>query len=383
MAELIPRQSSRSRTRNVFTRAEADGQLAVLGLYWDRAAAVIICEPSQYALQTKGDRVSRHLGEKHEVSREARAGLTAFIKQLGLPDPNKLDLRPDGLAPHPHLAIQAGASCKWCDYRSTSLELVNRHFSKMHRGRSECQKWLGDYVRGGLKLQSWTQNGTRGYWIVDGGDDLANQMADASPRRRRKVAAVHQEEEHRLTHLADYRSTTDTGIDDPALCSNWLRRTGWLKTYHGVDRRFALRHREPPARDGQALHLGSFEGRELFSHADDERCLGPVCRALGSFMGRCEDTAQHTEHSIRCWLRSQIPDRPYKAPFELPAYQSTRTKYLGCMKASVYFALRASRLDEAICIKFLSLRLSARQRKAIDSLWDVARLKTGMRIVIL
>ena len=362
-----------------FTRAEAETQLAALGLYWDREAAVIICISCQYALQPKGDRVSRHLGEKHGVSLKARVGLNAFVQHLALPDPNQLDLHADGAAPHPHLAVQAGAGCKQCDYRSTSLELVKRHVSKMHRSTSKCQNWLADCVRGGLQLQSWTQNGARGYWILDGGEDFTNAMADASPRRQRKVADMHQEEEHRLADLVQHCSTTDVGIDDLAFRSNWMRRTGWQTTYHGVDRRLALQLREPPAADGQALYLGSFGGRELYSHADDERCLVLVRRALESFIDRCEDTVRHTDHSIRCWLRSQIPGQPYKAPFELPAHHSTRTKYRGYMKGSIYFVLRVLRLEEATCNELLRLKLSVRQRRAIAVLWNAARSKTDIQ----
>ena len=362
-----------------FTRADAGTQLATIGLYWDREAAVIICTSCQYALQPKGDRVSRHLGEKHGVSLKARVGLNAFVQDLALPDPNQLDLRADGVARHPHLTVQAGAGCIKCDYRSTSLELVKRHISKMHRSTSQCQNWRADCVRGGLHLQSWTQNGARGYWIVDGGEDFTHAMADTSPRRLRKVAAMHHEEEHRLADLVHHCSSTDVGIDDPTFRSNWMRRTGWQTTYYGVDRRFALQLRQPPAADGEALYLGSFGGMEMYSHADDERCLVLVRRALESFIDRCEDTVRHTDHSIRCWLRSQISGQPYKAPFELPARQSTRTKYRGYMKGTIYFMLRASRLDEATCNELLRLRLSARQRRAITVLWDAARSKTDMQ----
>lgn len=101
----IMNQSPYHQTRSAFTRAEGESQLAANGLYWDRKAAVIICTICRYALQTRGERVSRHLGEKHGVSAQARAGLTAFLAELVLPDPNHLDLLPDWTIPHHHLAV--------------------------------------------------------------------------------------------------------------------------------------------------------------------------------------------------------------------------------------------------------------------------------------
>lgn len=44
---------------------------------------------------------------------------------------------------------------------------------------------------------------------------------------------------------------------------------------------------------------------------------------LGRVLDRCADTVKHTDVSIRCWLRSQYVDRPYKAPFELVGRDST------------------------------------------------------------
>lgn len=117
---------------------------------------VIICTSCQYALQTRGERVSRHLGEKHGVPVQARAGLTAFLAELVLPDPNHVDLLPDWTAPHPHLAVQTGASCKRCHFRSTSIELVKRHVSKSHRRASKHKDWSREYIHCGAQLQSWT-----------------------------------------------------------------------------------------------------------------------------------------------------------------------------------------------------------------------------------
>jgi predicted Fe-S protein YdhL (DUF1289 family) len=183
---------------------------------------------------------------------------------------------------------------------------------------------------------------------------------------------MRREEEDRLNEGFHERSTTDVGTDNPALYSNWMRRTGWLVTYRDVDRRMAVQLRGPTVTDGRALYLGSFKAREFHSPAEDERCLALIQEALNHFVDRCEDTVRHTDHSVRCWLRSQIPGRPYKAPFEVPAQRSTTTRYRAYMRAAIFFCLRASRLDELDRLELLRMRFSARQRRAVAILWDAA-----------
>ena len=149
--------------------------------------------------------MSKHLWEKHQIPTEAREGLNPFVKSLRLPNPNKLELRRDGSAPHPHLAIKSGAACKQCDYRSTSLDLMRRHMSKTHGRKSNRKNWLGDEIRENLQLQSWTQKGSRGYWIVGSGGHAAITAAlpssECSPRRQRRVGGLREEEQQRIDEV--------------------------------------------------------------------------------------------------------------------------------------------------------------------------------------
>jgi phosphohistidine phosphatase SixA len=48
------------------------------------------------------------------------------------------------------------------------------------------------------------------------------------------------EEVRHLDRQDHQRNATDTGIEDLAATSNWMRRTGWAETYKGVDRRLLL-----------------------------------------------------------------------------------------------------------------------------------------------
>jgi hypothetical protein len=143
---------------------ELHQRLTSLGLVLDTQEKVIICTTCQYALKPS-DAVSKHLGDRHDISTKARHGLSAFVKQLQLPDPSRLEPRPDGCAPHPNLATKSGVACGQCDYRSTSLDLAQRQLAKTHGEKGGRKTWLRDHIRNDLLPQNWTQNGSA-YWIV-------------------------------------------------------------------------------------------------------------------------------------------------------------------------------------------------------------------------
>lgn len=46
---------------------------------------------------------------------------------------------------------------------------------------------------------------------------------------------------------------------------------------------------------------------------ENESKLSNLGKAADHFFDRCEDTARNTDHSIRCWSRSHVQGRPYKA----------------------------------------------------------------------
>ena len=142
---LFPRMSA-SQSWNALSRAEVNSELAQIGLYYNRPEPAIICTLCQYALQPASDAVSKHLGERHKISKKARRGLKSFIKSLHLPDPNRLSNRDDYSTPHPHLLIKQGAACKQCDFRSTSLLVVQRHRSKEHGYQSDGKNWLAEGI---------------------------------------------------------------------------------------------------------------------------------------------------------------------------------------------------------------------------------------------
>jgi hypothetical protein len=131
-----------SRACNVLPELDVDSKFLALGLYWDRDVGATICITCKYALQTKGERVSRHLGDKHDIPPTVRKELSAFMKYLSLPNPNQIAPRADYSPSHPHLAVYSGGACKHCIYRSTSLELVRRRLSNTHRCKSDQKHWV-------------------------------------------------------------------------------------------------------------------------------------------------------------------------------------------------------------------------------------------------
>lgn len=151
----------------------------------------------------------------------------------------------------------------------------------------------------------------------------------------------------------------------------------WADTFAGVDRRLLQSLSQSPAWDGQRIELGHYGANLLHSSADDERRLSGIGRAVDHFFDRCEDTARHTDQSVRCWLRSHIPKRPYKAPFELPGRRTTTIKYRSLWRCFLYFVIRLYRLDSAACDAIFRRRLSEKRKQAIGLLWTATHPETS------
>ena len=353
-----------------FTETEQDHKLQSLGLLLDRTDRVILCTLCKYALKPGSRTVSKHLGESHHVPASARKGLDAFIQSLRLLDPEQLRPRADGGVPHPHLAIHTGCACSVCKYKTTSLELMGRHVSKMHDPGKKGKKWIRDLIRTGLNLQSWTQNGSgQGFWIVASNEQATVVPAwNCSPGRIRTLDALHRQERERIARDDGAHSATDVEDKDLALISNWMRRTRWAETYKGLDRKVLWGLTVPPSSMGQRLIIGHDGAAEVVSSAEDERKLGIIGRAVSRFLNRCEQTARHTDHSIRCWLRSQIPGQPNKAAFQLPSRQATIQRYNLLWTRLIIFCVRLYRLEQTAG-RSLGISLSVEQRRIISSIW--------------
>ena len=319
--------------------------------------------------------MSLHVGEKHGYSSEKRQGLSTFVRTLALPDPNTLAARPDWSRPHQYLSILAGAICLICEFRTTSTDLLQRHVAKKHGQKAVYgdDNRLPDRTCSSVSLQSWSQQGKRQLWIVVRNDvDLEQttrpKAAHFSPQRLQRLSEIHDAERARVAR----RNHAASGVicDDPILASNWMRRTGWAKTFHGIDRSVLLRLVQSPQTTNQyGLFVCQNDAKAVYIHAIDEERLAVLGTAIDAFLDRCEDTVSHTDHSIRCWLRSHDPKRTYKAPFELPARKSTQQRYHHFWKRLIYFCVRVHLLDPEIRDDVLRLPYSKNQEHAARKFW--------------
>jgi hypothetical protein len=161
MASVHKERRSRQPKWSSLSEDEVSRKMAVLGLHIDRPEPAIICTACQYTLSPSGEAVTKHLWEKHQIVPDLREGLTAWVRLLRLPDPNKLSLRDEGSPAHPHLSIRSGTACKHCDFKTAGLTLLVRHIPKAGKGFRGGNKWTRDCIQEHVSLQSWTQNGAR------------------------------------------------------------------------------------------------------------------------------------------------------------------------------------------------------------------------------
>jgi hypothetical protein len=77
------------------------------------------------------------------------------------------------------------------------------------------------------------------------------------------VAVLHDEERRRLSNKANEFSVIDIGLDDPAVLTSWMRRTGWVELFDGVNRSLLYQLRISSAVDGFSLSLGYYSTQSL------------------------------------------------------------------------------------------------------------------------
>jgi hypothetical protein len=116
---------------------------------------------------------------------------------------------------------------------------------------------------------------------------------------------LHHNERERITGRGAVVATADMSSVDMALNTNWMRRTSWAKTFAGANRKLLVELARPSCVARGGLYLGTYSDRKLYSSKKDERRLALMIDALDRVFDQCEDTVEHTDVSIRCWLRGQ------------------------------------------------------------------------------
>jgi hypothetical protein len=194
-----------------------------------------------------------------------------------------------------------------------------------------------------LSLQSWSENGATGFWIIQSPDGMSKLDATSISRRQR-LEQLHNLE-HRALSVQHANTSSDVGGSDMTLVNNWMHRTGWNELFASSDRAILIKLSGTPSHtmDGDLL-VGKHESRELRSPAADEMRLRRIAVGIHIALESCRDTVRHTDISIRCWFRSQTPDRPYKAPFMLTGRSSSERTYERLICRCICFCIRLWRL---------------------------------------
>ena len=402
MATISSSSSLPSSSLSVIAISE---KLSYFNLYLNQPERALICLLCGYALQTRGQQASRHVGDKHGIPRSERKGLTALIQSLALEDPNLLPSREDWSVPHNLLLVSSGYACKSCDFRTTSVDLVQRHFSQDHgwKGSRKRDGWQQDHVHM-VDLQSWSQNGRRKFWIVQQDIQTSDPVkarvshvqktsvllrkADDVAKRRRAnrpasqpawLTEIHEEEQK---WAGQQPFDVSPSSIDPSFRTNWMRRTGWDKMLEGSRRDILICLTRLPCQAGSALILGlssDESGTQIYSSSQDEQRLSYLMTAVDRLFDRCEDTVRHTDYSLRFWLRSHEIHRPYKVPFELVSRPATVRTYRRLMKRLLCFVIRLWRIPPHTQLLLFKRSLTLLQSKVISQLWgDPIWVKLGL-----
>jgi hypothetical protein len=302
-------------------------------------------------------------------------GLNALVQSLNLDDPTHLTPRIDGSDCHPHLALQKGAACRHCKFRSTSIELLSRHLKKLHQQeirRTSISKgsWQRDHISTQLTFQSWVANDIHNAWQVNvsnedsirGGITLAPLQAPADHMQRHAEELRAKEKQH-LDHQLQTIQRSRYRVPEPAMMTNWIRRTGWEEMLRNARRDFLITLAELPAPRENSYILTIHNGEPIVSSREDKRQLVNIMAAINRLFDRCNNTVRHTDNSLRRWIRGRFPDLPYKAPFELVTTSSSEQKYRRQIKRCVCFWLRFWKLPSAIVRWKPNLRHGGRPRK--------------------
>jgi hypothetical protein len=200
-----------------------------------------------------------------------------------------------------------------------------RHLKSVH-GYDTRQLQLTDHIEDGLAFQSWMLGDIHSSWVVclDGlqadkkiGLSIAPAVAATEAACLFTEKLYTKERKYLLENESRVRQEPDSITLNPALMANWMRRTGWEKTFHNADRGLVVALSALPFIKGGRFVYDGGSGITISPAPNDEQRLVLIIAALDRLFDRCADTVRHTDVSMCRWLRGRYPHRPYKAPFEL------------------------------------------------------------------
>jgi hypothetical protein len=150
-----------------------------------------------------------------------------------------------------------------------------------------------------------------------------------------------------------------------------MYRTGWNELFAGSDCAILIKLSGTPSHTMDSdLLVGKHEGRELRSPAADQMRPRRIAVGIHIALESCRDTVRHTDISIRCWLRSQTPDRPYKAPFVLTGRSSSERTYERLICRCICFCIRLWRLKASNSRVPIRKEMTQEQCRALEQIWS-------------
>ncbi|KAI8411136.1 hypothetical protein FOFC_07730 [Fusarium oxysporum] len=156
-----------------------------------------------------------------------------------------------------------------------------------------------------------------------------------------------------------------------AMLTNWMRRTGWERIFERADCPILISLSALPKTIPLETvnYLGMHKRQRLSISATDESRISSIVAALDRLLDQCGETVRFTDVSVRRWLRGRLPDRPYKAPFELVSQAKSERVYRNEFKRCISFWLRVWRLPPTVSRSILGRSLSKPQQMMLKELW--------------
>ncbi|KAH7184444.1 hypothetical protein DER44DRAFT_682102 [Fusarium oxysporum] len=234
-------------------------------------------------------------------------------------------------------------------------------------------------------LQAWTKSPSGGrYWIVEyggsttrpvGGKEVYDHLEDIFERGRGRQKGFSGGD--LANGAGTTRSSQTTTFTD---LRPWLERTGWERTFGGIDRELLTNlttapspvtsHRGLILKESSNRSSDAYSDEWMISSADDERKITALLAAVDMLMDRCEQTARTTSRSLLCWLRSVRPHGCYAKPFTFVGKAASRRKYIRFLKRFVALVFRAYHLPADIRQRRAGIRFKKSQLRLISALWN-------------
>jgi Orsellinic acid/F9775 biosynthesis cluster protein D len=316
--------------------------------------SVLICIGNTCYCAVSPAGLTAHVRRKHKVSKRVWKQVEQYVEECAFKEYNyaSIQLPANGLAPQPIISVVDGFQCQHCLYKTTDYSNIRKHANKTHNKQRAKDEELFQAVR----LQSWFQHGKERYWVVDEGQQIAQE-------RQVRQAAIRDigEESNSEADTSNSSSSDSEGSQDSSL-SNSLDDIvkdieGWKADTH---KRLLEALKKVPAAEIDAwLHftgwnkvLGQSEHDLVKTHQfarppdPDEPELERVLRAWRRILERCLDTLAATDQKDALkWWGSPKNEAASQRPFELPQNSQTVETYSAIWERFICYMMRTAPVE--------------------------------------